>query len=282
MDRREALDRFRERLDQVIRASGLSRSAFARAVDMDRSTLSQLLSPGNDRLPRVETLAAIAAARQVSMDWLLGLTQNGQLGADVMREQPVIERDALSPVDERLLAWQTEAIGYKIRYVPQTLPDLLKLPEVIRCELADFDVLSPQQGIEAAAAQLAYQRRPETDMEACTSVQAVEGFARGEGLWRDLDRATRIRQLDSMAQLLEELYPTFRWFLYDGRQRFSVPVTVFGPLRAAIYIGQMYFVFNSTEHIRTLTRHFDGLIRSAVIRPTEVPEFLRRLRGELA
>ena len=30
---------------------------------------------------------------------------------------------------------------------------------------------------------LAIQRRPETDMEACNSVQAVIGFARGDGIW---------------------------------------------------------------------------------------------------
>src|SRR3546814_18994843 len=84
-----------------------------------------------------------------------------------------------------------------------------------------------------------------------------------------------------MADLLEELYPTFRWFLYDGLQRYSVPITIFGPLRAAIYVGQMYLVFQSTEHIRTLTENFDGLIRGAVAQPPEVPNHLRRLRAAL-
>jgi hypothetical protein len=53
-------------------------------------------------------------------------------------------------------------------------------------------------------------------------------------------------------------------FLFDRRSRYSVPLTIFGPKRAAIYIGNMYFVLNSTEHIRALTRHFDDLIRVAV------------------
>jgi hypothetical protein len=81
--------------------------------------------------------------------------------------------------------------------------------------------------------------------------------------------------------LCNELYPTFRWFLYDGRQLFSAPVTVFGPLRAALYIGQTYFVFTSTEHIRVLSRHVDELIRAAVIQPPGVPEFVRGLLAEL-
>lgn len=249
---------------------------------MDRSTLSQLLSASNDRLPRVETLASIAARWQVSIDWLLGLSQQGNLGADIMEEQISIRRDALSAADEMLVEWQKEAIGYKIRYVPSSLPDLLRTEDVARYELGYFATARPEQAIEKAAVRLAYQRRPETDMEACSSLQSISGFARGEGIWRGLDRDARRGQLDNMIDLVEELYPTFRWFLFDGLQRFSIPVTIFGPLRAAIYVGQMYIVFNSTEHIRTLTQHFDGLIRGAVIQPTDVPTYLRTLRDDLA
>lgn len=282
MDRRDFLEQFRERLESVIEKSGLSRSAFAIQAGMDRSTLSQLLSAANDRLPRVETLAAIAARWQVSIDWLLGLSQQGQLGADIMEEQISIRRDALSAADEMLLEWHREAIGYKIRYVPSSLPDLLRTEDVARYELGYFATSRPEQAIEKAAVRLAYQRRPETDMEACSSLQSIAGFARGEGIWRGLDRDIRRRQLDHMIELVEELYPTFRWFLFDGLQRFTIPVTLFGPLRAAIYLGQMYIVFTSTEHIRTLTQHFDDLIRSAVIQPTDVPTYLRTLKDEIA
>ena len=281
MDRRDFLEQFRERLETVIAESGMSRSAFAAEAGMDRSTLSQLLSASNDRLPRVETLAAIAARWQVSIDWLLGLSQQGQLGADIMEEQISIRRDALSAADEMLLVWHREAIGYKIRYVPSSIPDLLRTEDVARYELGYFATARPEQAIEKAAVRLAYQRRPETDMEACSSLQSISGFARGEGIWRGLDRDARRRQLDHMIELVEELYPTFRWFLFDGLQRFTIPVTIFGPLRAAVYVGQMYMVFNSTEHIRTLTQHFDDLIRGAVIQPTDVPTYLRTLKDEL-
>ena len=282
MDRRDFLEQFRERLETVIAESGMSRSAFATEAGMDRSTLSQLLSAANDRLPRVETLASIAARWQVSIDWLLGLSQQGQLGADIMEEQISIRRDALSAADEMLLEWHREAIGYKIRYVPSSIPDLLRAEDVARYELGYFATARPEQAIEKAAVRLEYQRRPETDMEACSSLQSISGFARGEGIWRGLDRDARRRQLDHMIELVEELYPTFRWFLFDGLQRFTIPVTIFGPLRAAVYVGQMYIVFNSTEHIRTLTQHFDDLIRGAVIQPTDVPTYLRTLKDELA
>jgi hypothetical protein len=277
MRRYEMVGVFRERLDSVIRQSGRSRSAFAAEVGMDRSTLSQLLSDTNDRLPRADTIAAIANKAQVSTDWLLGLSQEGQLGPDVLPKALEVEAGSALPGDARLLRWQAEALGYKIRYVPTTLPDLLRTEEVIRYEYGEYGTHVPEGRIEQTEAQLAYSRRPETDMEVCSSFQSLEGFARGEGVWRNLSTKARRAQIDWMIVLLDELYPTFRWFLYDGLKRYSAPLTIFGPKRVAIYLGNMYFVFNSTEHIRVLTRHFDELIRVTVVQPPDVIGFLKKL-----
>ena len=281
MHRRETVEIFRNRLVEVIAESGMSRSEFARRIGADRSTLSQLLAAEGNRLPRAETIAAIAGVAQVSVDWLLGLSAQGQLGTDVLNEAVAIEPGAASPADERLQRWHTEAAGYKIRYVPTTLPDLLKSEDVIRYEYVQHDTLEPQGRIEYAEARLAYSRRPETDIEACSSYQSLAQFARGEGQWQDLDFAARIAQLESMIGLLDELYPTFRWFLFDIRKSYSVPLTIFGPQRAAIYVGDMYLVTTSREHIRVLTGHFDNLIRAAVMQPPEVIEFLKRLMREV-
>jgi transcriptional regulator with XRE-family HTH domain len=281
LDRQEAVERFRERLLEVIARSGKSRSAFARKIGIDRSTLSQILSPSTDRLPRVETLAAIAATEQVSLDWLVGLSEEGSASADMLPQALEVAPGGRSPSDERLEQWHSEALGYKIRHVPASLPDLLKTADVIEYEYQASSIATPEQRRATSAAGLAYQRRPETDMECCNSVQSVEALARGEGIWRDLPRSMRKEQLDHMIGLLDELYPTFRWFLFDGLHHFSVPLTVFGPLRAVIYMGQMYFVLNGREHIRILTEHFDGLIRAASVQPRDVAAVLDRLAGEL-
>jgi hypothetical protein len=58
---------------------------------------------------------------------------------------------------------------------------------------------------------------------------------------------------------------------------FSVPLTVFGPMRAAIYLGQTYFVFHSTDHIRALTRHFDQIVRGATVQANEIGGYLQNL-----
>ncbi len=281
MKRHQTVEVFRERLTEVITKSGLSRAAFAARAGLDRSTLSQLLSPNNERLPRAETIAAIAAREQVSVDWLLGISQEGQLGAGVLAPVLEIESSAGSPADARLARWRAEAAGNKIRYVPTTLPDVLKTEEVIRYEYLEHNPRLPVVRIEQAENELAYTRSPETDVEVCSAIQSLHDFARGYGIWGGLPAATRIAQLDKIETLLDELYPAFRWFLYDGLQHYSVPVTVFGWNKAAIYLGDMYFVFNSTEHIRALIRNFDGLIRGAVVQPPDVIALVRKLRKEV-
>ncbi|MCU1367957.1 MAG: transcriptional regulator, partial [Ilumatobacteraceae bacterium] len=261
------------------RDSGLNQSEVALAVGLDRSTLSQLLSSSNRRLPRVETLVTIAEQQQSSLDWLIGLSNVGPMQAELMDEQMSFAKNALAHNDERLIGWLKDAIGYKIRYVPSTLPDLLKTDDTIRYEMNEFVATTPEQLIETASARLAWTRGPETDMECCNSIQAVELFARGAGIWRKLELKSRLAQLDHMIELCDELYPTLRWFLFDGRQRYAAPVTIFGPLRAALYLGQMYLVLTSTEHVRTLTAQFDDLIRGAVVQPPDMPAFLKEQRA---
>ena len=277
LDRREILPRFQQRLRQVLARSELSQTDFARAAGLDRSTLSQLLASGADRLPRVESIAAIAQIGRVSLDWLLGLSQGDKPDAGLVDESLQIERDAPSPLDERLLRWHTEAAGYRIRHIPTTFPDLLKTDAVIEHEYGHHMTLSPRRQIGITQSRLEYLRQPETEIEACTSLQTFEALARGEDIWRALPLRVRRAQLEQMVALCDELYPRFRLFLYDRKRLFSVPFTVFGPMRAAIYVGQTYFVFQSTDHIRALTRHFDQIVRGASVQPTEIGGFLQGL-----
>jgi len=280
MDKRNVGQVFRERLADIMRRYGGPQSRFADSIGLDRSALSQLLSGKTERLPRAETLVAIADAHGVSLDWLLGVSQSERLAAEIAPTL-AIELGASAHDDSRLQEWRREAAGYKIRYVPATLPDLLRTEATIRYELGR----EPNERVEATIADadqhLAYSRRPETDMEVCMPLQRLTGFARGEGIWGALDAGTRRAQLLHMARLLDELYPTFRLFLYDGRRIFSAPITIFGPLRAAIYAGDMYLVLTTTEHIRVLIDRFDGLIRQAVVNPHEVAARVERLAGEI-
>ena len=281
MDRRDTAQRFRERLLEAMEKGGVNRSTLAARIGIDRSTLSQLLSAEADRLPRADTAAAIAVALHVSLDWLLGLSQQAKLGADILQESVEVKLRADEPADESLAAWYAEAAGYKIRHVPTTLPDLLKTEAVLDYEYRDFAARSADRAIAISHGRLAYVRLPETDIEICQSRQSMETFTRAEGIWRDLSLSARREQLDHMIALIDELYPTLRIFLFDGLTHYSVPYTVFGPQRAAVYVGQMFFAFNTLEHIRVLTRHFDSLVRASTVPAHVAGDFLRELRREL-
>ncbi len=276
-ERQSTLNIFRERLGELVSNVHGSRVALARQLEIDRTTLTQLLSPTNRRLPRVETLVAIARHAHVSVDWLLGLRSDNPGQTDVLDRQPMIERDAGAPDDARLFEWLADARGSKIRYIPTTLPDLLKTEEVIRYEAAGTPAGTLQRDLGTTTTGLNWQRRPDADMECCSSVQSLESFARGEGIWNRLTLASRREQLEHIAELTDELYPTFRWFLYDGRSRYAAPVTVFGLRRAALYVGQTYLVFTSDEHVLAMAQHFDALVRTATVQPPDVPALCQRL-----
>lgn len=279
MDRQDFVDAFRRRLEELIPSTHGAKATWSRDLGIDRGTLAQLLAPDNRRLPRVETLIAIARYAEVSVDWLLGLDRaGGEHGRGGARHPPMtIIPNTGSPDDEQLLTWLAEARGAKIRYIPTTLPDLLKTTEVIRYEATGTPAGTLRRDMGVAAIRLDWQRRPEADMECCGSIQSLEGFAHGEGTWNKLPSRTRRIQLEHMADLAHELYPTFRWFLYDGRLRYAAPVTVFGLQRAALYVGQMYVVFNADEEVLAMARHFDSLLKAATVTPREIPALCRRL-----
>ena len=271
LDKRDVAEIFRDRMALLLARKGFNLSQFASSVGIDRSALSQFLAPGSTRLPRAETLCAISRTYGVSVDWLMGLIANDEIASEAV---PMIEIERVTEASAsvKLAKWHREAMGYKIRYVPSTLPDLLRTEEIGVYEFGDFTTIEREAKERQLQDQLSYSRRPETDMEVCMPFQVIEQLAKGEGIWRQVPISIRRDQMKNMIRLTEELYPTFRLFLFDARKIYSAAYTLFGPLRAAIYIGNMYLLVNSVEHIRALTVHFDGLIRSAEVAPDKAPE----------
>ncbi|MCP4387625.1 MAG: helix-turn-helix transcriptional regulator [Gammaproteobacteria bacterium] len=276
MKLQERVSLFQDRLQQVISGSGLNRSAFAASIKVDRSTLSQLLAADTVRLPRADTVASIAEVHQVSIDWLLGLTQEGSMGANFMPE--ALQVDAYSTsIFEKNLEWHREACGYKIRYVPTTLPDLLKTEAVAESEFNRYGAGKVDQTVRDNQLLLLQQRHPGSELETCMPLQQLESFAAGQGIWQGLALSDRRQQLERMVELNEELYPGFRWFLFDGKQSYSSSFTIFGPLRATLFLGHLYVIVNSIDHIRKLTDRFDDLIRLAMVHPHEIKDYLQQL-----
>ncbi|MCB1457201.1 MAG: helix-turn-helix transcriptional regulator [Nitratireductor sp.] len=276
-DKRELSAEFQQRLKVLIERRNETLTGFAKRCGLDRSALSQFLDPGTTRLPRAEALVALAASENVSIDWLLGLSQSESAVAEVAGITSIEAAEGNSG-ETRLAEWHREAIGYKIRYVPSTLPDLLRTKAVIEYEFKSEKPVLIDAKNDQAEAQLTYSRLPETEMEVVMPWQRLYSLASGSGIWSGLQRGVRQAQLEQMAHLLDELYPTFRLFLFDGVKAYSAPFTVFGPKRAAVYLGGVYLVINSVEQIRQLSMRFDQLIRISAIGPDRASAFVSQLK----
>jgi transcriptional regulator with XRE-family HTH domain len=271
MDKRAVSAAFRERLRTLLGDERGGVAAFVRDTGVDRSALSQFLSPEVDRLPRAETLRRIAEARGVTVDWLLSLTNTP---AGVQQVAPAVQIEQAqdpaggSPLDR----WRQEAAGMKLRYVPSSLPDMLHLaPE------ADGGGGTPDARAGQPENVLGGFRLGDMDVEIAMPLQTLQDLAEGTGFWRGTGAALRRRQLAHMAETCAEAYPALRLHLYDGRETFAAPFTVFGRIRAAVYLGEAYLVVTAAEQVGALTRLFDNLVRRSVVGPDRVHETLAAL-----
>jgi transcriptional regulator with XRE-family HTH domain len=268
MDKRALAAAFRERLQVLLAEERGGVAGFVRDTGVDRSALSQFLDPQVDRMPRAEALRRIAEARGVTTDWLLSLSNAPEGRQEVAPSVQIESAEAPgggSPIDQ----WRREAGGMKLRYVPSSLPDMLHLAE---------DAL-PEADARANAAEnvLGGFRLGEMDVEIAMPVQTLQDLAEGTGLWRGTAAGVRRRQLAHMAATCAETYPTLRLHLFDGRDSFAAPFTVFGRIRAALYLGEAYLVVTSAEQVGALSRLFDNLVRRAMVGPERVHETLLAL-----
>ncbi len=272
---------FRTRLARAMEDKRLSKSALARLTRVDRSTITQLLADDGDRLPNGQLVAACAATLSVSADWLLGLADRPEPLADLMAAAITLTEAPRALIDDTIFAWHREAAGYKIRHVPATLPDMLKTESLMRWEYAPHLGRTIEQAIGASEDHLAWMRNARSDYEIALPLHDLEAFARAEGYYHGLSAALRLEQLDRFARIYAQLYPSLRVYVFDARRVFSAPLTVFGPLLAAVYLGRNYIVFRDSIRVDAISAHFDWLVREADIGGRDFPQLLARLRAEV-
>lgn len=277
MDKRQRAAMFRDRLAAAMAEKNLNRSALARQAGVDRSTLSQILASGETRLPNAQLIADCATILGVSADWLLGLTERPERPGDLVDAAVRVSAADRSTIDEQMLDWHREANGYKIRHVPATMPDLLKTEQVLRWEYAAFHGKTPDQAVGATMDKLEWLRSGSSDYEIALPLHEVRAFAAGEGYYRGLNFDTRREQMDALRRAAADMYPSLRLFLFDARKLFSAPLTVYGPILATVYVGQVHLAFRNAERVQSLRRHFDWLVRGCDVDASELPDFLANL-----
>ncbi|MBE0453268.1 helix-turn-helix domain-containing protein [Roseovarius autotrophicus] len=277
IDKRIRAELFRTRLDEAMHLRATNQSALARAIGVDRSTISQLLKGAGARLPNAQVVGECARALGVSADWLLGLTARPETAADMLANSLSLTEAPRALVDEQIFQWHKEAAGYKIRHVPAALPDMLKTRAMLQWEYAPSLGRSADQAIGASEDRMAWMRAARSDYEIALPLHEIESFARGEGYYRDLPADLRRAQLDHLITVARQLYPRLRLYLFDAHRLYSAPITIFGPLLAVLYIGRNYLVFRDNARVEALSLHFDALVREAEITARALPDHLSAL-----
>ena len=169
----------------------------------------------------VDTLHALAVAHDLSLDWLVGLSNAGPLEAELLTQTSFAGARTVDDGRERLLGGWARRRSYKIRYVPSTLPDLLKTEAVIRFERAGAGGPDVAQTIETPRPSWRGRAIPTRRWSAARRSQGIASFARARASGAGSASRPRRQQLDHLIELVEELYPTFRWFLFDGSRRYA-------------------------------------------------------------
>lgn len=267
MDRRELSSEFRERFRLLIDEVRDDIPGFLKRTGLDRSALSQLRDPKLDRLPRAETLRNIAEATGVSVDWLLAL-DNAREGRQEVTESKALLADDPGAGQSPLTRWHKEAAGHKLRYVPATLPDMLSLnPE--------------SEGAEGEEKVLTGFDLSEVDLEIAMPMQTLQTLAKRQGLWERQSHTSAQSQLEQIATLCERHYPALRLHLFDGAKHFVAPFTVFGRMRAAVYVGNAYVSVTGPEEVKFFTQQFDRLVRLATVAPDQIWSWIGDIQSEI-
>ncbi|AVO37028.1 helix-turn-helix domain-containing protein [Pukyongiella litopenaei] len=282
VDKRQRAALFRTRLARAMQEAGSNQSALARAIGVDRSTVSQLLGDAGARLPNAHVVGACASALGVSADWLLGLSDRPESAADLLSTSLSLTEAPRALVDQRIFDWHKEAAGYKIRHVPAALPDMLKTRALLEWEYKPHLGRTADQAIGASEDRLSWMRRARSDYEIALPAYELASFADGTGYYAGLPAALRAEQLDRLAALSEQLYPRLRLYLFDAKRLYSAPITIFGPLLCVFYAGGHYLAFRDRDRIETFTSHFDRLVREADLSARDLPDHLHGLRRRVA
>ncbi len=282
LDKRDRAAQFRLRLARAMDQRKMSQSALARTIGVDRSTVSQLLTDTGARLPNAHVVGSCASALGVSADWLLSLSDRPESAAELLASSLTMTEAPRALVDERIFEWHQQAAGYKIRYVPATLPDMLKTRAVLEWEYAPHLGRTADQAIGASEDRLTWMRGAQSDYEIAMPLYEIHSFAHGTGYYDGLPLQVRLDQIDHMLGLCEQLYPRMRIYLFDAKRLYSAPVTIFGPLLCVFYAGSHYMAFRDRDRIEVFTLHFDTLVREADLTARHFPTHLRQLRAAIS
>ena len=269
---------FRDRLKAALQKNSITAAELCRRSNTKQATFTQLINADEPRLPRSDTIAALATSLGVSTDWLLGLTHHPESGSGIVGRYVEIGKNKRSEESlDQWVDWYDEAAGKKVRHIPDWLPFYFYTEELLEIEL-EGRKFTPKMREKLRVFSLGNKniKAQKFDFEVCTLMQELEMFAEGGYYWKNLDKKVRKNQLEHLIHIAG-LYPKIRWYLFDGTKTYCTPFTVFGSERASYSMGTTHFVFHTDEHIKLLTETFDDIVKDAAVQAHETQSFIEGL-----
>ena len=270
VEKKEISNVLQARLEEAFSLIEENPTAFCKKHDIDRNTFAQIASSDSFRLPRADTITKIARALNVSADWLLGLSEDKEHSAQILRTAVETIDDVDSPTAEDIwINWHDEIGKSKVRTIPVTIPVPFKTKEYFIEEYSEIT------GRDRAEEEFEKLLKPPKDYEIVLPFQNLIDLAHGGFIYNSFPEEIRHAQLDHLASCIDEHYPSCKFYLFNALDSIVAPFTIFGYTRVAVYIDEKYLVYNTEKHIEFFSEIFDGLIASTVVHPHEVSDYIR-------
>ena len=268
---------FRDRLKEALSKSKITAAELCRRSDTKQATFTQLINADEPRLPRSDTIAALAASLNVSTDWLLGLSHHPESGAEIVGRYVEVGKSRVSgDTVNHWLSFFEQAKDKKVRHIPDWLPFYFYTKDLLLYEF-DYRGFTSEMADKVISMRETHLMQSRSfDLEVASIMQELEMFAKGEYYWKDLDKKVRREQLEKLVEFAS-MRPRIRWYLFDGCGRYAPPFTVFGSEKAAYTMGSCHFVFNTDEHIKILIDTFDEFVRDAAVESHETQGYIEDL-----
>ncbi len=277
---REQFRLFQQRLNQAFKEQDIVPARFSKQTGIARSTLSDLLKGEDIRLPRLDTIVALAEHLDVTSDWLLGLSNEKNKVSEIIESAlQVAETEQASKDKDPLHQWlSTEMTDTKLRQACLFFPDHMATIDVLLYKYKDRYEHHGLTSEKVDAFSHSYRDKIEhISVEMCAPLVNIETFAYGHDIWSELALEARQRQLLALADRLEETYPKHQMYLYDGLRNKPPMFILYGHQKASLWIGSYHLIFHIPKQVEAFHKQFDQHIRNTLIYPHEAPNYLREL-----
>lgn len=255
-----------KRLRELLKQHNITAAQLSARSGVSKSAISTAMSIDNPRIPNAYTLYLLANALNASIADLLGqdLSPIGTDQENVYQFFP----DAFAnqnDIYERVATSNPDAFRL---YICDTLPELVKTPAVMRCEVGERAELAPYaERMEALLHQMEQMRA--AGMYLCDR-SIIEQLITRRGLYADLSQSDLDEQLARLSAFNQRFFPKATGYVVEYRKYGLSSCYLYGDDKIIMFQFDGYFAFSS----QSLTDDLKTRIRAAVKNAPTVDSFI--------